>query len=71
MEEENMYAGWLREFDQPQLQNAGREDRIVPKQWELYLPRTAIFFQASPGGDMKIMSTVTVIGLQSLTMLQL
>jgi hypothetical protein len=62
-----VYTGQLREDGQPQLQKVGRGGRILPNQWELHLPRMVIFLQASPGGDTKRMTTVTVtvIRLQS------
>jgi len=44
--------------------------KVVPKQWELFLIRMATFFEASPGGDVKIVSTVAVTGLKSLSTLQ-
>lgn len=47
--------GSVRNFGQPQLQNAGIEERIVASQWESSFPKTATLSQATLVRDMKVM----------------
>jgi len=67
MEKVSVYTGWLREVGQSLLWKAGRLSQSNENYFRQELP---LIFQALPGGDMKIVSTVAVIGLKSLSTLQ-